>query len=555
MVYNPNANWTAATDLAAKAPTYYIAIEGITTKHYSTALVLAAGTTKKPLMRVPDQIGQKISQLQGRQTISVFSFQLVDSAGEISDLLATDKSSPQLATLINRKVTLFSGYLDLNEADFAPIAIGEISDVRLLMSGTAYSFKMRSLKRAQLEEIFTQADERGGSPLNTRLGVDADAGTRVLTLLDVSDRSEGDRLYIGPSTDSGDAGDEEKVTIASIEGLVVTLEKVLASSYDAQDEVRWATTVLRGNPINLIYAIMTGDFANATFPLTKVRGLPTGLNIAAGDIDAVGMVKERDRMIPHLELEFEEKQPSSGFRFLENKIYRHFGYPIVKGDGKLGFRLYRPAFPDDAGAGLPTLKEADIRRFEWQRPQDLHVNRVRLGVEFSLQNNEPLIVVLEDQEADQTATKEVAEIDINQTGFRDALQGVRIAETRAAVWFRRFLQEPPQVRVWTGLRKRAIEEGDVVQLTHPEIPDISTGTRGVTSKRMEVVEVGHGFRDEEMTFLLQDARFARPMFIGAAGALPDYDAASAAEREYWHIADTGDPAGNFGDGTPPYEVI
>ncbi len=564
MVYNPNANWTAKTNLAAKQPTYYIAIDGLTTKHYSTSKVRAAGTTKLALMKVPDQIGQKVSQLQGRQSITVFSFDLVDNAGEITDLISTEKESPVFSTLVNRKVTLFSGYLDLDEADFAPIGLAEISDVKLNKDGTTYRFTLRDLKRAQLDDIFTNAEATGTVPVNTKLAADANAGTRTLQLLDVSNISAGgagqgsgtgDKLYIGPSSDVGDSGDEEKVQVAAIEGLIVTTVKDLVSSYKAGDEVRWATTVIRGNPINLIYAVQTGDFANGTFPLTKLRGEPTGLGIAAADIDSAGMQKERDRMIPAHEMEFELKDSVAGFRFLEQKIFRLFGYPIVKGDGKIGFRLYRPAWPDDAGAGLPKIEEKDVRSFEWLRPQDLHVNRVRLGIDIDAETGKPATIVLEEDTADQTATGETAEIDEEDTGFRASLRGVRLAEERAAIWFRRFLKEPSQIKSKTGLLKRAIEAGDVVEFTHSHVPDIKTGTRGLTNKRLEVVEVKHGLKGEEMDFLLQDAGFVRPAFVGPAGAIPGYDSATAAERESAYVGKPGFPVPDFDDGTRPYEVI
>ena len=561
MVYNPNANWTAKTNAGARAPTYYIAIEGLTTKHYSTAPVRNAGTTKKLLLNVPTALGEKVEQLQGRQSVSFVDIDLVDNAGEITDLIATEKTSPTFGTLINRRITLYSGYTDLDEADFAPKGVGQISSVKLLDDGVTYRFGLRNLRRHQHDDLFTKAEASGTVPVNTKLAADADAGTKTLQLRDVSNISAGgagqgsgtgDKLYIGPSSDVTDSGDEEKVQVAAIEGATVTLLEDLVSSYKAGDEVRWATTVIEGPVVNLIYSCLTGDFANGTFPLTKVRGLPTGLGVPAADVDSTGLVDERDKFLYDDSLRFEMRKSVAGFRFLEDKLYRLYGFPLLTGDGKLSFRAYRPPFADVANAGLPQISGADILSWSWERDHKLHVNKAVMGVDFDPETGDPSIEVTEEDTTDQTDTKETEEIEALDTGFRAALRGVRLAEERGAHLLRRFKIVPDILKVTLPLSRRALLHGEVAEITHALIPNIRTGARGLTSVRMEIVERTERFSEQRLIVRLQFANYVRPAAWAPDSYTFDYDAATDAQKEYPAWAPD---AGNFADGRSPYEWV
>ena len=559
MPYDPNANWTARTNAAAKEPTYYVVFDGLTTVHYSTAPVRNAAVTKKLLLNVPDQIGQRLSQLQGRQTIASMSFELVDRDGLITDLVSTEKPSPILSTLMNRKVTLYAGYADLDESDYAIIGEYQVSDVSLSNQGTTYKFSCRGIKRHQFEDIFTNAEASGTVPVNTKLSADANAGANSFTLLDVANISEGDKLFLGPSTDSVDAGDEEKVTVASVVGSTVTIGSfvsgqpaTLQSSYDSGDPVRWASTIIDGHPINLIYAIQTGDFANGTFPLLQADGLPTGLGIAASDIDTAALIRERDQMMGGDVWRFEIKNATAGFRFLESRFYKLLGYPFTTADGKYSLRLYRPPFAEDAAAGLPEILEKDIRSWEWRRAQKLHVNKVSLGVDMDAETGKPTNTVVSEDTADQTDTGEIAEFEELDTGFRAALSGARLAEGGGAVLLRRFVKPPMQLVIDTGLRKRALQIGEVPKLTHSKIPDVKAGTRGLSEKRMEIVEKSEELSKDNIRFILQDAAFVRPAVWAPDSFTFDYDAATEAQKEY---AAWAPDAGNFADGGSPYEWV
>lgn len=552
MTYNPNANWTARKSAKDQAPVYYIAIEGLTTKHFSTGPVKAAGTTKKALMQIPDEIGQKIEQLQGRVSLRLSKIVLADAVDEITDLVSTEKSSPTLPTLVNRNVTLYEGDVTLNESDYAAVAVGQIVDVQMREDGASYELTLADLKRAQNEDLFTNAEATGIQRFSDRLGAAASAGAKSVLVANIPGVQEGDKLMLGPSTHGSFTGDEEKVEVAGLSGATVFLTGALVNSYLTGDGIRWATTILEGLRVNLIYALWTGDFANGSFPLTVAQGMPTGLGIDAALIDTAALIKERDRVGADDFLRFEVRQAVNAARFLEQRLYTPRGYPCYRGDGRLSFRYYRPAFSDDAAAGLPTLLEADIASWRWSRPHKLHVNRVVMGLDFDVETTKAAAMPVNEDTTDQADTKEVAEFELEESGFMSPIQGARLIDDAAAGLLRRYLRVPPQLTITTGPHKKAIEIGEVLSLTHSRIPNVKTGTRGYSGVRMEVLEKSERPGSGTVEFVLMDPGYARPAWIGDDGAQTDYDSASAAEKESAYIGD--DSGTTFPDGGSFYEV-
>jgi len=69
---------------------------------------------------------------------------------------------------------------------------------------------------------------------------------------------------------------------------------------------------------------------------------------------------------------------------------------------------------------------------------------------------------------------------------------------------------------------------------------------------MEIVERTESLSAETIEVRLQDANYVRPAAIAPDSYTFDYDAATAAQKEYAAIAPD---AGNFADGGSPYEVV
>jgi|GEM_PF-4218122 len=551
MVYNPNANWTAEVAKKQKFDRYFVTFDDVSDTLFSTGRILTpTTTTRHRLLQFPGQVAQKLTQDKGRASLSNVILEFVDDAGGAVNTLFTQTLDP----IINARILLFGGAEGLAQADYAQIFIGQITNFEVRENGRLWKITASDPKRASADEIFTNADVTQPAPFNTTFSADADVGDGVITIASGTGIRISDNLFLGPSTAAGFIGDEEIIEVRALpraNGLVFDMfvQTTIVNDYKAGDPIRWATSEIEGNPINIMHSLLTGNFADASFPVTTL-GQVTGLGIPAADIDSPSFEFARDTFLIDEVWRFIVKSPVVGFRFVENKLFRWTGYPAILGNGKIGFRAYGPPSPTAAIAGLPTITEADVTAWSIKKALNLHFNRFQVGLDTDEVTGSQQTVETVEDTADQTASKETRQIVDKSTGFRTPLFGSRVAATKLMGLLRRFGVSPTQYLVTTDLTIRATEIGDVVELTHSKIPNFESGGLGVTGLRLEVVEKQENFNSGILRWTLQDANFGRPSWIAPAAA-PDYGAADDDDKEYGYIAPA---AGNFADGRPPYRI-
>lgn len=463
-----------------------------------------------------------------------------------------------LRRLLNEKVTLFSGYADLDETDYAPVAILQVQDIGKLGDGVTWRLGLGDVKRHAQDNIMVNAAATQSDPFKTAISSAVTAGDQIIEIADSAGAQNEQTLILGPSSATGFVGKEEVVRVTRDPVLIsggpqarIFLQSGIVNDYAVADLVRWVTSVIEGNPINIIFSVLTGDFSNSSFPLDRVEGLATGLGVDPDDIDQADLIAERDTFFQSETWRFEFTEKLTGLRFLEGRLYRFMGYPRIKGNGKISFRAYGPVNSSIASAGnVPTILQADVLGWSFRKNPGLHLNKLKVGLNSNRFSTTVLEFVEEQDTVDQGQGKETRELEELDTGFKTDLFGERVASARLTALLRRFVSEPTQIKVTCPMTKRALEIGEVIDLTHPEIPD-DLGGLGVTGRRMEIVEKAEQFDRETVVFALQDPGFTRPAWI-APDSAPDYDAATALEREYGYIVPDDE---DLGDGTPPYEIV
>jgi hypothetical protein len=548
LTYNPNAAWTAKTAEGAQAPIYYVSVGG-TTRHFASGPVSNAVVSKPLLLSIPQSVAQKLYQLQGRSSLTLTSLRLADRDDQVTALAATRKATPLLSTLVNAPVVIYAGYAGLQESQYAPIARGEITSARLMEDGVSWEFEIADARRAEAEDLMVNANA-SSVPIATTLQTGIGVGAGGMQLVDASSVNPDTDLFIGPNA----LGQEQRVTVAAVEASWVYFSFQEYSLYDfpAGTEVRWASSLVRGNPINLFYSLLTGDFASALFPLDKVRGIPTGLGYSPSALDVAALQEERDRYYPGQVWEFEFKRPTPGDRFLETKINRLLGFPVVTIAGLVSFHPFRPPWVEDCIAGLPTITKADVLSWDFKVALDLHMNRVEIGLDPNAETGKPFSSVISEDLPDQEATGEVADITEADSGLRGIYAGERIATEIGGALIRRYKGPPWQITVRCPLTKRALESGDFVSFSHDEVPNLTTGGRGLSGARLEIVERRELLSDAAVEFLLQDPGFVRPAAWAPDDLPGDFSTATAAQKEY---ASWAPDSGNMADGSSPYEWI
>jgi len=360
-VFNPN--WVAATNSGALLPVYFVRIEGIDDKQFSTAPIRGATRDTRVLLEVPDSIGQVLDQLRGKSSLSITKVLLVDHNDDLTTIFSVQRPASVINTTVNREVQLFSGYMTLDETDYEEIARGQISTLKLRPDEKTYELRIVDEKRGQDEDVMTNADAGSLQRVGTVITNAPQAGQEFIDILDINGVDVEDKFFIGPNLN----GDEERVEVRAIGGSRIRVLTPLLFSYEVGTEFRWGTAVIEGNPVNILFSILTGKFDDPAFPLDFVRGLPTGLDISAARLAAADFIRERDYWHGDEVWRLEFKRETRGLNLLERTFYRFLGYPTIALDGRLSFRMFHPAFAEDAVLGLAKLGKDDILSWRWER--------------------------------------------------------------------------------------------------------------------------------------------------------------------------------------------
>ena len=117
----------------------------------------------------------------------------------------------------------------------------------------------------------------------------------------------------------------------------------------------------------------------------------------------------------------------------------------------------------------------------------------------------------------------------------------------------RYLKTPALMEALVNFRKRNLEEGDVVALTYPQVPDLLTGERGVSGHLMTVISIRPDFGKGLLRLRLLDTGFRRYGVISPSGTA-DYTSATDQEKNtFAWISD--DATHQMSDGSEGYRLI
>lgn len=325
-------------------------------------------------------------------------------------------------------------------------------------------------------------------------------------------------------------------------------------------------TTIRGNVVNVFVSLLRGVFSTSDpdFPLEAVStttgssSAPTGLGIPDADLDFAGMKAERDLWRPDDTVELELRDPVPARGYLQTEFFRAFQARVtVLGNGLLGFRFNKPA---TALVATPVLDLTTIARLEsWEQLLSEHLNKFTIrgdhdpdaaGDEFS----DLYAASTAEDTADRTATGETVEYLVESQWLRSIdAPGLAIAEELAARLRLLWLNAPSAVTVSVNFRQRRLESGDIVSVTHPDIPNQRTGVRGVTGRYMTVVRSEPDLDAGRIKLELLDVGLQRFGGIAPSSKTGDYSGASSADRETF--AFVCNSSEQMPDGSPGYQLI
>lgn len=535
---------TFATDTALRhnAPAYFVTIDGISDREYSTHKIKGAILTKVICMQIPSGATQALTPLQGRATVGEIAIPMVDVDGEMTRLISTEAGTPVLATLINRRMTLWAGYRGLDESDYIQVFTGEIRKVRNSES-LVYEFILSDFKRRYEDRIMADLEKE---PTTKLVAPTFTSGT-LLQVSSVDGFAASDSILLHKK--DGSAGENRTIDSVDENNKWLVLTSGVGTDWFDGDVVTKGARVA-GNIVNVFYSILTGTFSTDPtdpYPLRATHGTLSGLSLVDSDLDLTLFTKTRDNFLANFDVDFVFTDPIVGRSFFEREIFPLGFYPTVQGDGKLGIRAFVPPGPEITTPD--TIAESNMEGFPvWRRQFKTHINRINIFGDKDLGGTEDTLLALSEDTTDQTNTKEIGEYEITSRGLRSGLDGVALAKEVANRILRRWLVPPIEMTVVTEFTKRQFAMGDIVSISHPSLPDTVNNSVGLTDKLMEIVRVNPLFPEGKMSFELMETGFKRFAWMGPA-SMPSFGSATDAQKRYAYFGDSNNKVnGGIEDG-------
>jgi len=246
-----------------------------------------------------------------------------------------------------------------------------------------------------------------------------------------------------------------------------------------------------------------------------------GLGIDVEHIDIHGIEAVRDDWYPadsyYMQFTINEREKAKDW--IETEILKPLNcYPVIDGQGRFGVKPFKP--PLAAIEEAQTLTESNIIGLpSWSANLEALVNEVEVHYDWDSADGEfDTIEFFADGTSINNRGPGKKPITIKTKGLHSTPWGsmngraADITEGRKTKIFGRFSTPPISIGAKAFFSKLAIEAGDIIELTNSHIPDIEVGSRGLTSRRMEVINRSIDWKKGSCKFALLDTGFDKDTY-------------------------------------------
>ncbi len=323
--------------------------------------------------------------------------------------------------------------------------------------------------------------------------------------------------------------------VFEIEDLLRTLIKEIFTEASSENLIR-----LRGNPIDLILQIMTST-GNGTNGIYDLLPASQGLGIDQSLVDVAEFEKIRDNFIPrpNSEFLFEFRKPFKGIDFLEKELYAPFNMnPFIKRDGKISITTDFPKleietqleFDENMILGTPTF-DSGVDRL---------INVIRIRMDYDEVDNKYLTDFFFIEATSISRFKRDETLVIKSRGLHGSnspledLNGDSFATTIALTLLSLRAIPFPGVTFDSFFFRLLSEVGDQIKITHPSIPDMKRGDRGITKEVYKVIDLKINYRSGKVTLGCNITDFSGKKF-GAISTASEVNADEVATTSIFSV--------------------
>lgn len=490
-------------------------------------LTVSSSAQVLPYLTIPQGMSQTVNELDGRSSVGAVTLKCIDPSGTLKGLTAQD-------ALIGKIAAIKMGFPAESLGDFVTLHTAQISQTGWTADGQV-TFTLNDVQRFLMgQQIWLRGGPLEWAPGQTKppQPIGASAAANAFPSSDKNPR------YLQGNP---------------IDLLLATLQNELGVGQDPS---------LRGSDYVLERAVAAYTSQQNYDPLGPAPGW---VIFTPGDdstlinpnpyIDVPGFLTLRDTEFSGDWFEFQIARPVDGKQFIEDQILKVLGlYLIVRPDGRLSLKSMKsPAIQ----APVMALNQKNVVGIpQTSRQPVVNVVTVKMNVENSgvttAARAYDFQVSFEQQES-LIRYNQIFHQQIEATGLVLAYGGMMRAQMIADRIFRRHAFAPPVYRVKAFLSAITVELGDYVWLTHPLVADFQTGKLGLSSVVCEVTGKRPNYTQGNVEFDLLDTRFINlttPFYIApAAGGVPEWSAATAAQKAQFMFISSAASGGAYLDGT------
>lgn len=318
-----------------------------------------------------------------------------------------------------------------------------------------------------------------------------------------------------------------------------------AYTFTVTDPIKWmqrkifrgaeTTTVnIQGNPLTVLLRILTST-GNGTNGDYDDLAAANGLGIDNDYIDVSGIEDVRDNWYPGDSNWFKWKitKREKAKEWFEREIFKVLNiYPVIDGRGRLTIKPFKPPLPvnntvqsfnADNIIGLP----------QWDGNLSDLVNEIEFFYDYSTGGEYQTEEYHLDQATIDARGPGKKPITIKSRGLLTSWSPASVPSRKSEIItrrvskiFGRYLKPPIRLRFNTFFSRWPSEAGDIVPFTHPNIPDIETGSRGYTNRRMEIINRSVDWAKGQVRIELLDTNFDKRQY-GAISPTATLTTASA----------------------------
>src|SRR3990167_854950 len=461
-------------------------------RDFSTGTILSATKNPYPYLAGLDGNTQTLDLRNGTSTIGTFTLRLLDKGG----LITAYCGNPQKGL----KSAITTGTVTAIDADASVAGYPDQGTIELVSTANV---------RERIR--YTSLDKPGQRFLGITRGVD---GTTAQAWAAGSVLHNGEqirpRTLVKLSAGYGDVAEADFLKLGTFE----VLERSLAA-----DRVTWVVTatdvqrvadtsvflgasenskVILGpeHPFLLALRVLqsTGTGANGTYDTLAEAN---GVGMPSTLVDVAGIVALKATVQPNVLFEFSISSPADALAWVQTQCFAPLGcVPFITEDGKLSVKqLLLAALASDSVA---TLTTANIMQIAWQAGDRGIVNAIDVDYDWDTDPVLPNAYARREQYRSGASTDPDSSIGkygrkptlrLTCQGVRTARDAISLLDSLATRTFRRFAEPGGLLQVDVQYRSaHHLEVGDIVTVTHPDVPNLSAGLRGLSSALMQVFD-------------------------------------------------------------------